>query len=434
MPFSLNIAQAQDDKASEPTAPAQPVEPNEDQDGEPPAAEPPASEQPVSPQPAAQPSTEPSATEDAPANQPNGEPSAGAPQSDVKELPKLTPEEAAQAKQSYEEKLAAWQDVLKQLRELKVKYQVADDNETAALQTQWDELVAKGNQLIPEVRSTAMKAFIASPDDRNLARFVVKFTEDAWNKEQYQTALDLAETLLNGDVQDPPLYAVAGGSSFALHHFDEADAYLAKAKELNALNPEASQFADHVDEYKTLWAAEQEIREKEAKADDLPRVKMTTSKGELVIELFENEAPNTVANFISLVEDGFYNGLAFHRVLPHFMAQGGDPNGDGSGGPGYEIPCECYQDNARMHFRGSLSMAHAGRDTGGSQFFLTFLPTPHLNGRHTVFGRVIEGLDVLDKIQRRDPSASTAAEPDTIVKAEVIRKRDHEYTPKKTGE
>ncbi|MBW3600539.1 MAG: peptidylprolyl isomerase [Planctomycetes bacterium] len=161
---------------------------------------------------------------------------------------------------------------------------------------------------------------------------------------------------------------------------------------------------------------------------------METNKGKLVIELFEDQAPNTVANFITLVESGFYDGLAFHRVIPHFMAQGGDPDGDGTGGPGYEIPCECYEEDARMHFRGSLSMAHAGRDTGGSQFFLTFIPTPHLNGRHTVFGRVIEGLEVLDELQRRDPNDTAAPAPDKIVDAEVIRKRDHEYTVKKVGE
>ena len=112
---------------------------------------------------------------------------------------------------------------------------------------------------------------------------------------------------------------------------------------------------------------------------------MKTSEGDIEIELFENEAPNTVLNFITLVDKGFYNGLKFHRVLPGFMAQGGDPKGDGTGGPGYTIPCECYQPDHRLHFRGSLSMAHAGRDTGGSQFFLTFVPTQHLDGMHTGF-------------------------------------------------
>jgi len=163
----------------------------------------------------------------------------------------------------------------------------------------------------------------------------------------------------------------------------------------------------------------------------LPRVKLMTSKGDIVLELFENEAPDTVGNFISLVEKGTYNGLTFHRVLKNFMAQGGDPKGDGSGGPGYTIYCECYKPEYRRHFQGSLSMAHAGRDTGGSQFFLTFRQTPHLNGKHTCFGRVIEGMDGLSKLQRRDPQGTTTGAPDSIVKAEVVRKRDHAYAPRK---
>jgi cyclophilin family peptidyl-prolyl cis-trans isomerase len=118
------------------------------------------------------------------------------------------------------------------------------------------------------------------------------------------------------------------------------------------------------------------------------------------------------------------------------MAQGGCPRGDGTGGPGYKIPCECYRKDYRKHFRGTLSMAHAGKDTGGSQFFLTFLPTTSLNGKHTAFGRVIEGMDTLPKIKKIDPENPKASlgAPDKIIKATVIRKRDHEYKPKKTGE
>jgi cyclophilin family peptidyl-prolyl cis-trans isomerase len=155
---------------------------------------------------------------------------------------------------------------------------------------------------------------------------------------------------------------------------------------------------------------------------------------QIVLELFENEAPETVGNFISLVEKPFYDGLTFHRVIKNFMAQGGDPKGDGSGGPGYQIYCECHKPDKRRHFQGSLSMAHAGRDTGGSQFFLTFKQTPHLNDGpncHTCFGRVIEGMEVLSKLQRRDPQAASAPSADSIVKAEVIRKRDHVYQPHK---
>ncbi|PQO31436.1 peptidylprolyl isomerase [Blastopirellula marina] len=185
-------------------------------------------------------------------------------------------------------------------------------------------------------------------------------------------------------------------------------------------------------ELKEKWAREEELRKKDAEANDLPRVKMSTTQGDMVIELYENEAPDTVGNFVSLVEKKFYDGLPFHRVLPHFMAQGGDPQGDGSGGPGYNIFCECYREDARDHFAGTLSMAHAGKNTGGSQFFLTFQATPHLDGKHTVFGRVIEGKDVLSKITRREPGGLSAPEADRILKAEVIRKRDHEYLPNKT--
>ncbi|MBT6641677.1 MAG: peptidylprolyl isomerase [Planctomycetaceae bacterium] len=173
------------------------------------------------------------------------------------------------------------------------------------------------------------------------------------------------------------------------------------------------------------------IRASEKNEDDLPRVKIETTKGTIVVELFENEAPNTVANFVSLVESHFYDGTPFHRVIPGFMAQGGDPTGTGTSGPGYTIACECDLPNARKHFLGSLSMAHAGKDTGGSQFFLTFAPTEHLDGRHTVFGRVIEGFDILPKITRTEGPQARPSK-DKILKAEIIRKRDHEYKPKTT--
>jgi cyclophilin family peptidyl-prolyl cis-trans isomerase len=164
---------------------------------------------------------------------------------------------------------------------------------------------------------------------------------------------------------------------------------------------------------------------KATSAEPLPQVLLKTSKGDVLIELYEDEAPNTVANFISLVEKKYYDGLKFHRVIDRFMAQGGDPTGTGSGGPGYAVPCECYRSDARKHQRGTLSMAHAGKDTGGSQFFLTFVPTAHLDGKHTVFGQVIQGMENVDKLKRTDEGGN----PDEIIEAKVVRKRDHEYKP-----
>lgn len=124
-----------------------------------------------------------------------------------------------------------------------------------------------------------------------------------------------------------------------------------------------------------------------------------TDKGNIELVLFDKDAPNTVKNFEKLANSGFYNGLKFHRVIPNFVIQGGCPRGDGTGGPGYTIKCEI---NHNKHGTGALSMAHAGKDTGGSQFFITHSPQPHLDGRHTVFGRVEKGMDVVNKIKQGD--------------------------------
>lgn len=128
-----------------------------------------------------------------------------------------------------------------------------------------------------------------------------------------------------------------------------------------------------------------------------------TAKGDMTVEFYEKDAPNTVANFIKLSESGYYDGLNFHRVIPDFVIQGGCPNGTGTGGPGYKIDCELTGGN-QHHDRGVLSMAHAGRNTGGSQFFICHsrTNTAHLDRNHTCFGKVVEGLEVIDAIRQGD--------------------------------
>ena len=180
------------------------------------------------------------------------------------------------------------------------------------------------------------------------------------------------------------------------------------------------------------WNEELSIREVEEVAADLPIVIMHTSKGPIELELFEDHAPNTVANFISLADSGYYDGIRFHRVIPKFMVQGGNPafRGDESDqsaddGPGYSIKDEHTNEDYRNHFAGTLSMAKTAEpNTGGSQFFLTHLPTPHLDGRHTVFGRITSGLDTARAIEKDDE----------IITILIVRKREHEYSPDKIGE
>jgi cyclophilin family peptidyl-prolyl cis-trans isomerase len=140
---------------------------------------------------------------------------------------------------------------------------------------------------------------------------------------------------------------------------------------------------------------------------------LVMDKGNIVIELFADKAPNTVNNFVFLAREGFYDGVTFHRVIPGFMAQGGDPTGTGSGGPGYKFADE-FHPALKHDGPGVLSMANAGPGTNGSQFFITYTATPYLDNRHSVLGRVVKGMDVLKAITPRDPA--TARTPGDVIK------------------
>jgi peptidyl-prolyl cis-trans isomerase B (cyclophilin B) len=143
--------------------------------------------------------------------------------------------------------------------------------------------------------------------------------------------------------------------------------------------------------------------------DKTYRATITTDRGAIVLDLYPAHAPQTVNNFVALARDGFYDGVTFHRVIPNFMIQGGDPTGTGRGGPGYTFGDE-FAGNPLRHERGVISMANAGPGTNGSQFFITHGPQPHLDGRHTVFGRVVEGQDVVDAVRQGDAMESVVIE------------------------
>lgn len=188
--------------------------------------------------------------------------------------------------------------------------------------------------------------------------------------------------------------------------FKEVPQHLAK--------PRQDKTGKALKELAETWAGEKERWAKEPA--DLPKVEVETDKGKLVLTLFEDDCPNTVASFISLVEKGFYDGTLFHRVVPHFVVQGGDPTGNGNGGPGYCIRREL----GRSHFRGSIGMArNADPDSAGSQFYfcLNAATTFHLNQGYCVFGRVSEGLEVMDQLRLGSK----------ILKARVLSKRAHDY-------
>jgi cyclophilin family peptidyl-prolyl cis-trans isomerase len=260
---------------------------------------------------------------------------------------------------------------------------------------------------------------------------VLRYARLLYITNQYDEAVKVVETLLARDKDHVEAQLIRGICLFAVNRFEESAKALDELlKGAGKKTPEETETAKEYlkvsQEHAGFFKTEMELRDKEKKSDDLPRAKLTTSRGAIVVELFENEAPNTVANFIDLAEKKFFDGTKFHRVVSNFMIQGGDPNtkdadptNDGHGGPGYTFADEMPEGKFRRHFRGTLSMAHAGPNTNGSQFFITHLPAHWLNGAHTVFGRVLDGQEVVDAIKPGD----------LLEKVEILRKRQHEYKP-----
>jgi len=322
-----------------------------------------------------------------------------------------------------------WAKFEKDTARIRASFRTAqNDEERESLRKEYESVAAKAPGILKNLREGAVALYSEAPEkDPEVTKALARLINDDVRRDDYETALKLARPMIDHNTANKEVYNSAGVAAYGSDDFINAEKWLTIAKDAGKLDRAGQICLGDAAEAQARFSIEQKLREKEKKADNLPRVKLETNRGVIIVELFENEAPETVGNFVSLVEKGFYNGLTFHRVIGGFMAQGGDPNGVGSGGPGYQIYCECEKPLHREHFRGTLSMAHAGKDTGGSQFFLTFVPTTHLDGKHTVFGRVVDGMDVLAKIQRTE--GIPGATPDKIIKATVISKRNHKYVP-----
>ena len=317
-------------------------------------------------------------------------------------------EEGEESSDDFMELIEQWNEMEAKLaqQELMLESNASDP----VLEATYAELVDEANGLVDTMRAAAPAGLMQYAGDVKVIKTVLGIMV---NDARYQSdweVLELGDAMIAANV-NPAVYEIARGA---------ADLPIESRRIFDELS----------------------IRSNEA-ASDLPVVKMTTTQGDISIQLFEDEAPNTVANFVNLVESGYYNGIEFHRVREGFMAQSGCPEGTGQGGPGYTIKCECRGPGYRRHFTGVISMANTGLpDTGGSQFFLTFEQTSGLDGLHTVFGRIIEGRDVLDKLTRTHtaPTQPGGPEPeipgvvkDKIISAEIVTKRDHEYVPETIG-
>jgi cyclophilin family peptidyl-prolyl cis-trans isomerase len=337
----------------------------------------------------------------------------------------------AKAKAEFADASKAMKDFVAELTALQAEYQ-KPGSDKKAVEAKFDATKVKAQETSDRLETAAFALAMVDPTDKGAKEITGAVVAGSLASDDPTKALTLAGMLDKAGAASPDVMMMAAAADMLLSDLDAAADWLKKAGAAGMPKQKVAELEEAIAAERPKVKEEMARRAADAKADDLPRVKITTSKGDILVELFENEAPNTVANYIALVEKGFYDGTPFHRVIGGFMAQGGDPTGTGTGGPGHTIECEVGKPGARKHFLGSLSMAHAGPNTGGSQFFLTFRPTEHLDGKHTVFGRVIDGLDVLPKLTRTEGEMATGAPPDKIVKAVVVRKRNHPYEPKTT--
>ena len=292
--------------------------------------------------------------------------------------------------------------------------------------------------ILEEMKEAAVESYLAAPgENQKVINYLLQMTSrhlTGKDPQQFAFNPDRALELFNL-VTSKPL-DIAGKQSYGFRanylteNYREAKKFLEAAKAENE-NVAVSSF-DDLERAQKDMKRELEFRQADG---ELPRVAIQTDKGKIVLELFENHAPNTVANFISLVEKGFYNGLDFHKVTSNLTVAAGCPYNNGTGGPGYEVKCECYQPEImRQHFRGVISMAHGGRDTGGSRFFITKQRIPSYDGQFTVFGRVIEGMQTVYGLNVVDNTAvlQKNARPATkMTSVSVLRKGNRDYTPEK---
>lgn len=364
---------------------------------------------------------------------------------------------------------AQMREYLKKMRVLAIKYHLEDEGAHAKeLGAEWRKMLSGGHRLHDKMIQAAMADFRDKPDIKGQAGvFLLEVTGRNADADRFDNMFEVVRMLKDHGAEGNSFNLCFGLTAAANNEFAAAKPHLEIAAsnmeqgaqelmksqkisedERNSVGQKLMQAYDMVKDlsqtamYEKLWQEELKAREADAAGEPLPRVLIETTKGEIVVELFENNAPNTVANFIELCEKKYYDGLPFHRVLTHFMAQGGDPARDGSGGPGYCIATELNGQTDRHFFRGTLGMAMSERpNSGGSQFYICYMPRAHLNGKYVAFGRVVEGMNVLSDFAHIDPDKkdsekehSNQSFPDEIISATVLRKRAHEYKVNKLPE
>lgn len=331
---------------------------------------------------------------------------------------------------------------LKDMREIIMRYNVAEDGAPARkLYSQFISMINDGHALHQKMIAAAIQEYRINPaENEKIGGMLARFTERNVESDRFDGVLEASMALLDANYPEPDLLRRAFLAAAAINRYDEAQRLVDRLDELGT-NPQlVEQAAKDLPILKARWAREQELLAKDAAGEPLPRIELVTTKGIIEIELFENQAPNTVANFIKLVEDGFYDNKLFYRVVEHFAAQTGSPAGDGGGNGGFTVPSEREHPDNRDFFRGTVGLALAGDfvGSGSTQFFIVFSPATELDENYTAFGRVVGGMNVLGNLVRIDPDASKEKKaeqkgriPDELKSAKVLFKRSHPYEPER---
>lgn len=295
-------------------------------------------------------------------------------------------------------------------------------------------------ELESKIHRAAYEAFLEAPNTDSevnqaialaLTRSLVpKSTAERFDP---QLALDVATSMIQNGIAGPAVYSAAFRAAFALQDFDLARQMLDNVKDNNA-NARDSAYQE-LEATRVKWERELALRAAEAAADDLPRVEFNTSAGTFIVELFEDHAPNTVANFLQLAEEKYYDDTIFYKVFPGVLAQAGCPKGDGTSDPGFDLESELERPEIRHHFLGTISMAVDQEKVSGDKFFFAAQPNASLDGKFTVFGRILEQPEIVYEFKtvNRTQPGSQQDEATRILSVRVLsdRKRDHPYSAKR---
>lgn len=351
------------------------------------------------------------------------------------EIGKIPDDDQSELAVRYREKFQAWKDSLKEVWSVLFEYKVDQVSSNTEFAERWSKASKNDYQKMYEFRAAAIDLYDSDPKKYAavgdlLYGMLVLSTE----QDQFEATMPIAEVLIKNGYQADQLVSATQKAAIATASFGKID-------ELLSAYGVGGPSQEMVAAAKAQWQRELEFRREDAEKDDLPRVEILTTKGTMIVELFEDQAPEAVASFIYLVENGFYNRRVFFRVIKNAIAQVGCKRDDGSTSIGYSLPPEMDRPDRRHHFRGSLSVALSvdpesqieDRKSGGSQIFFIFAPQPALDNKYTVFGRIIEGIECLGNFTVVDLSSGEKIapdiSPDAILRATVIRKRDHDYIP-----